>query len=376
MKSAEKILYIGEFTGFAGGIERYAWQTARILRAAGMSVDYLGTKPARDEALFCSGFRQVLSSPASADRDYGLVVLHKLCSLPLLRRLRAMYGEKLVFLAHDHDLYCMRRHYYTPFGRRNCRRAFALPRCMLCAMLSNPKNRKRSASESARLLSELRGHPAAVISSFMRGNLLSNGFAPELIRLISPVVEDAVPHGQFMPDGKLRLLFLGQLIRGKGCDLLLEAAAELNIPFFLTIAGDGADRARLERQCASLGLTENVRFAGWQSAPAELFAQTDLLVFPSRWQEPFGLSGLEAQAHGVPAVAFRNGGVAEWLVDGVTGLSVAGMDVAGFAKAVERFAMEPELLKIMGAHSYHNAVLKFTPERFIAAVRKLMEELQ
>ena len=178
MKSAEKILYIGEFTGFAGGIERYAWQTARILRTAGMSVDYLGTKPARDEALFCSGFRQVLSSPASAERDYGLVVLHKLCFLPLLKKLRAMYGEKLVFLAHDHDLYCMRRHYYTPFGRRNCRRAFALPRCMLCAMLSNPKNWKRSASESARLLTELRGHPAAVISSFMRENLIRNGFAP------------------------------------------------------------------------------------------------------------------------------------------------------------------------------------------------------
>ena len=34
MKSTERILYVGEFTGFAGGIERYAWQTARLLRAA------------------------------------------------------------------------------------------------------------------------------------------------------------------------------------------------------------------------------------------------------------------------------------------------------------------------------------------------------
>ncbi len=376
MKSAERILYVGEFTGFAGGIERYAWQTARLLRAAGMCVDYLGTEPARDETLFRSGFRKVLSSSVPADGNYGLVVLHKLCSLPLLRRLRAMYGEKLVFLAHDHDLYCMRRHYYTPFGRRNCSRAFALPRCMLCALLSKPSNWKRSASESARLLSELRGHPAVVISSFMRDNLLRNGFAPEQVRVIPPAAEDAVPHGPFMPDGKLRLLFLGQLIRGKGCGLLLEAAAKLDIPFLLTVAGDGADRARLERQCARLGLTEKVRFAGWQPAPEKLFAQTDLLVFPSRWQEPFGLSGLEAQAHGIPAVAFRIGGVGEWLEDGVTGMSVAGMDVAGFAEAIECFARNPELLKTMGAHSYHNAVHKFTPERFVAAVRSLMEELQ
>ena len=92
MKSAERILYVGEFTGFAGGIERYAWQTARLLRAAGMCVDYLGTEPARDETLFRTGFRKVLSSSVPADGNYGLVVLHKLCSLPLLRRLRAMYG--------------------------------------------------------------------------------------------------------------------------------------------------------------------------------------------------------------------------------------------------------------------------------------------
>lgn len=376
MGSAEKILYIGEFIGFAGGIERYVWQTARILRSAGMNVDYLGSKPARDEEQFRAGFRKVLLSPASADSGYGLVVLHKLCPLPLLKKLRTLYGEKLVFLAHDHDLYCMRRHYYTPFGRRNCHRAFALPRCMLCARLSNPGNWKRSAVESARLLSELRGHPAAVLSAFMRGNLIRNGFDPARIRLIPPVAEETAPHGPFMPDGTLRLLFLGQLIRGKGCDLLLEAAARLTVPFHLTIAGDGADRIRLERQSASLGLTEKVRFAGWQSAPGKLFDQTDLLVFPSRWHEPFGLSGLEAQAHGIPAVAFRNGGVAEWLEDGVTGLTAAENDIAGFADAVERFAREPELLKNMGMQSRRNAVRKFAPERFTAAVRGMMEDLR
>ena len=105
MKSAERILYVGEFIGFAGGIERYAWQTARILRTAGMSVDYLGAEPARDETLLRTGFRKVLFPSAPTDGNYGLVVLHKLCSLPLLRRLRTIYGEKLVFLAHDHDLY-------------------------------------------------------------------------------------------------------------------------------------------------------------------------------------------------------------------------------------------------------------------------------
>ena len=66
MKSAERILYIGEFIGFAGGIERYVWQTARLLRAAGMCVDYLGTEPAQDETLFRSAGGRKLWTGRSA----------------------------------------------------------------------------------------------------------------------------------------------------------------------------------------------------------------------------------------------------------------------------------------------------------------------
>ena len=63
-----------------------------------------------------------------------------------------------------------------------------------------------------------------------------------------------------------------------------------------------------------------------------LFASAALLVVPSVWPEPFGLVGLEAGAHGVPAVAFETGGVGEWLRDGTNGL------MAGRRPAVEPLA--------------------------------------
>ena len=133
MKNAD-ILYCGEYTGFAGGIERYAHQTACRLRDQGYRVDWCGSLPGRGEALFRNGFDRTFDAedpPRSDMPDYDLVVIHKLPDLPFLERLLERFGDRVVFLAHDHDLYCPRRHYYTPFGRTNCRRAFAPLRCAL-----------------------------------------------------------------------------------------------------------------------------------------------------------------------------------------------------------------------------------------------------
>lgn len=86
----------------------------------------------------------------------------------------------------------------------------------------------------------------------------------------------------------------------------------------------------------AFGFGERVRFLGWCGRPEELFAEADAAVFPFRWQEPFGLCGLEAAAHGVPVVAFDLGGVREWLIDGVTGIAVKPFDGKAMAAAVAR----------------------------------------
>ncbi len=67
-------------------------------------------------------------------------------------------------------------------------------------------------------------------------------------------------------------------------------------------------------------------FTGWQddSTRFDAVARADLLAMPSLWPEPFGLSGLEAAALGVPAIAFDVGGVRDWLRDGVNGILVGG----------------------------------------------------
>lgn len=371
--TAHKILFYGKFTGFAGGIERYAFQTASLLRKRGARVDWCGEIPVRGEELFRRGFDAVLSpEELFSDRtDYDLAALHKLPDPAVLSRLRARFGEKLVFWAHDHDLYCPRRHYYTPFGRINCHRAYSPFRCALCARISSPRSWKFLRRGQTSLLRELREHPAVVLSSFMRGNLILNGFSPELVHLVPPVIE--VPETEVPPPESkvLRILFLGQLIRGKGADLLLDALRRMTVPWQAVIAGEGNDRPMLERLASEYGIADKVRFTGWLDNPEECFKECHAAVFPSRWQEPFGLSGAEALAHGVPVVAFDVGGVREWLTDSVSGFIVPEKDTAAMAGKLDLLYRDKSLAGRLGRAGRESVRDRFSPGKYIAAMKQL-----
>lgn len=377
MKNGE-ILYCGEYTGFAGGIERFAFQTALCLRKAGWHVGWCGRRGDRNEALFRSGFDtvQTVENALEQTRGYDLVVLHKVPDLEILNRMRERFGGRLVFLAHDHDLYCPRRHYYTPFGRINCHRAYDSCLCPLCARITSPRNWRGLKKHQSALLRELSGHHAAVLSSFMKNNLMRNGFREELIHFLPPVIETRTADRKTADDGTLDILFLGQLIRGKGADLLLRALPLLSIPWRLTIAGDGNDRVMLEKLAASLKIADRVHFMGWTENPDRCFAACDVAVFPSRWQEPFGLSGAEALAHGVPVVAFDTGGVREWLEDGVSGFAAPEKDLRALADRLETLGRDGALRVKMGRAGMERMREHFAPQCFLSAVEQLTEAVK
>ena len=372
-----RILYLGVFTGFAGGIERYAFQTAGLLRAEGWKIDWCGTKSERGEDRFRSGFDAVMTPDEllRSEQDYDLAVLHKVPTLELLKKLRARFGERLVFLAHDHDLYCPRSYYYTPFGRINCHRPYSPLRCSLCARLTSPRKWKNLKRNPGGLLRELAGHHAVVISSFMRDNLIRNGFSPDRIHLFPPVIPTAeVPREPGKAD-ELEIVFLGQLIRGKGADLLLDALRRLTIPWHAVIAGEGNDRPMLENLAAEYGIAGKVKFTGWPDNPEECFKTCDAAVFPSRWQEPFGLSGAEALAHGIPVVAFDVGGVREWLADSVSGFIVPEKDTAAMAEKLELLYHDRSLAERLGKAGREAVKARFSPEQFTAAMRRLLNSI-
>ena len=144
-----------------------------------------------------------------------------------------------------------------------------------------------------------------------------------------------------------RMTFVGRMDRLKGGSLLLAALprlhAESGRALQLTFAGDGPVRKSWERQARTLrsevhGIS--VDFTGWlqKDALTTRLAATDVVVMPSLWPEPFGLVGPEANAQGVPVVAFATGGIPEWLHDGVNGCLAPGdpPTAGGLAEALLR----------------------------------------
>jgi len=155
------------------------------------------------------------------------------------------------------------------------------------------------------------------------------------------------------PEWGGRLLFVGRLDPDKGPVTALEALARLPDGSTLTVVGPGhaEDRLALVGRAEELGLTRAVRFDQRpRSELAPLYREADVLVFPSRWEEPFGLTPLEAMACGTPVVATCLGGSAEYLHDRRNCLCVPAEDPAALADAVTELSADPALrARLIGA---------------------------
>jgi len=132
---------------------------------------------------------------------------------------------------------------------------------------------------------------------------------------------------------KIDLRYVGQLIRGKGVQLLLEAMARMKSMRTLDIVGTGNMEPKLKALAEGLGIADRVCFNGFQSNPQDWMRAAKCVVVPSFWQEPYGLVAAEAVALGRPVVAFAVGGLPE--ACGGKATLVPPGDVAALADALE-----------------------------------------
>ena len=96
---------------------------------------------------------------------------------------------------------------------------------------------------------------------------------------------------------------------------------------------------------------------------AEWYRRADIFVFPSLWQEPFGMPPTEAMAAGLPVVATRSGALPEIVVHGKTGLLVDRADVDGLAGALLELLQDPGKRSRMGAAGRARALEHFSWDR-------------
>jgi glycosyltransferase involved in cell wall biosynthesis len=141
------------------------------------------------------------------------------------------------------------------------------------------------------------------------------------------------------------VLYAGRLSPEKGVLELVEAAAGLN----LVVAGDGPLRSRVPQSKGFVPHDELQR----------LYARAAVVACPSR-REGFGVTCLEAMAHGRPVVATPMGGLRDLVVDGETGLVVPARDPAALRAALERLLGDPELRRRLGEAGRRRAGERFS----------------
>jgi glycosyltransferase involved in cell wall biosynthesis len=176
----------------------------------------------------------------------------------------------------------------------------------------------------------------------------------------SPVVNSAIDVDQSslsaFSGGRKNLLFVGQVSRPKGIELLLKAFRIIRSRYndvFLHIAGDCEDPAILQgiKNQESEG-EAHLKFWGYQTNTLQLFKEATVYVHPSLpsfFAESFGRGVVEAMAAGVPAVCFRSGALEELVIHEETGLLCEDETPECLAHSLELLLVNAELRTRLGA---------------------------
>jgi glycosyltransferase involved in cell wall biosynthesis len=172
------------------------------------------------------------------------------------------------------------------------------------------------------------------------------------------LIENGVDPEQFMPRPKQpRVLVATRLFERKGVHQVIQALAPLQAHGYeLEVAGDGPQRAELERQAGALGVA--ARFHGWVAREPlnRLFESSRIFVLASS-SDNFPVSLLEAMAARCAVVTTRAGGCPE--VVGDSGLVVEPGDVPALEQALGRLMREPRYAEELGARAARRVQSKF-----------------
>ncbi len=385
-----RLLFVHERFGAFGGAEANVLLSATELKRRGHSVAILhGARTGKQEDHWTDTFTDRYSladiRPAAVLRTAlaefrpDVIFLHKLGGGDALAAL-ADCGVPVVRMVHDHDLYCLRGYKYNPLNRKICTRA-ASAYCVFPCGGTVARNREGgfpvkwvSYGDKQRELAVNRRFQRLIVATeFMQEEMVRNGFAPAQIEIHAPVPRTEPEAFQSSFSDRNRIVYAGQIIRGKGVDVLLESLARVPVPFECVILGDGNHRAACEALSTRLGLGDRVTFVGFvsQTQIQDHYRDASVAVMSSLWPEPFGATGLEAMRCGLPVVAFNAGGIREWLIDGWNGFLVPWMDRAQFAASVEELLRDKALARKMGAHGRQWVGERFGFPKYISGLEDL-----
>lgn len=222
------------------------------------------------------------------------------------------------------------------------------------------------------------------VSGFIRDRVLERGFDPDRVHVHHIGVE--VPHTVVPWEARTphTLFAVGRLVPKKGFVYLIRAMHELRerLPALtLRIAGEGPERARLEREIQRYDLADRVTLLGHTPHADVLaeMAQAQLFVSPSITDDQGETEGLptvimEAGARGVASVASKSGGTEEAIAQGRSGLIVEPRRPAALAAAIYRMVGPEQLAAPLGRGARARVEMMFDVKRQCCALEDLYDD--
>jgi colanic acid/amylovoran biosynthesis glycosyltransferase len=216
-------------------------------------------------------------------------------------------------------------------------------------------------------------------SKFIKQKLIEKGFPEkQIITHYIGVNLDLFQPNESVTREKV-ILFVGRLVRNKGCEYLIRAMREVQIQHpdtRLVIIGEGDQKESLKKlatqlnvQAEFLGKLPYTSVVGWMNR-AKIFSVPSIEV-ESGASEGFGMVFAEAQAMGLPVVSFNTGGISEAVSDEETGLLAKQKDWQQLSTNIIKLMDDKELW-----HSYSSKGIKRVKEQFnLRQQNKKLEEI-
>jgi glycosyltransferase involved in cell wall biosynthesis len=385
-----RILFVHESFGAFGGAEANVLATATELKERGHTVGILhGPHTGKGEAAWLDAFRHRFPFQNGSGSATGLaacehfkpdvIYVHKMSDMRVLEELLDS-NTPIIRMVHDHDIYCMRSYKYNYFTRHICERPLS-PFCMVpCGAFiardhagTLPLKWVSYTAKLQELELNRKCHRLIVATQFMKDELLRNRFDSDRIEVHPPVPPRGNSSWESSFSERNYIIYAGQIIRGKGVDVLLESLAQVRVPFTCFIFGEGSHRKYCEKLSCKLGLAKRVFFKGYVS-PDEIaifYRECSVVAVSSVWPEPFGAVGLEAMRFGLPVVAFDAGGIREWLTNGRNGFLVPWMDRVAFAARVEELLGDKALARQMGERGRQLVAEQYEFSKYIRGLEQM-----
>lgn len=185
---------------------------------------------------------------------------------------------------------------------------------------------------------------------------------------IDAACDDAHPLLTQLPQ-EAYLLFVGDIVRDKGIEVLFQAYTSMRHKLPLVVIGRPAADFVVQIPHGVLVLQS------WpHAAVMSAWKRCTIAITPSIWPDPCPTVAMEAMAMGRPVVASRIGGLSDIVVDGKTGLLVKPGDAAALQQALDRLVDEPQQREAMGRAGRQH-LIHFQTQTVVPTIEKMYQEL-